>query len=54
MTTAHLLKIMAEVVAESQSCVLEVVMQDNTAMAHLYPLDEWRAEMEEGFEDDED
>ena len=46
MTTAELLKIMSETVAECQNCVLEVIMGETTAIAHLIPLEEWRAEME--------
>ena len=54
MTNGELLKMMSEVVAKYGSCVLEVVMNDMAAVAHLYPLDEWRAEIEEGYEDGED
>lgn len=54
MTTAQLLKIMAELVAESQTCVLEVIMNDTGAVAHLIPLEQWQAEMEEGFDDEEE
>lgn len=54
MTTAELLKIMSETVAEYQSCVLEVIMGDTTAIAHLIPLEQWQAEMGENDEDEED
>ncbi len=48
MTQGEMLKIMAETVAEYQNCILEVIMGETTAIAHLIPLDEWRAELEEG------
>ncbi len=44
MTKGEMLKIMADTVAESQNCVLEVLMGETTAIAHLIPLEEWRAE----------
>lgn len=54
MTTGELLQIMSETVAEYQSCVLEVIMGETTAIAHLIPLEAWQAEMEEGYDDEED
>lgn len=51
MTTAELLKIMADTVAESQACVLEVLMNESAAVAHLIPLEAWEAE--EGDYDDD-
>lgn len=51
MTTGELLKIMSETVAEYQSCVLEVIMGETTAIAHLIPLEAWEAE--EGDYDDD-
>ena len=54
MTTAELLKIMSETVAEYQSCVLEVIMGETTAIAHLIPLEAWQEEMGEDYEDEED
>ena len=55
MTTAELLKIMADTVAEYQSCVLEVIMGETTAIAHLIPLDRWREEIEgEDYGEDEE
>ena len=53
MTTAELLKIMSETVAEYQSCVLEVIMGETTAIAHLIPLEAWQEEMGD-YEDEED
>lgn len=53
MTQGEMLKIMADTVADFQNCVLEVMIGQQTAIAHLIPLDEWRAEME-GEEDEED
>lgn len=50
MTTAELLKIMAETVAEYQSCVLEVIMGETTAIAHLIPLEAWQEEMGGGLQ----
>ena len=41
---------MAAYVAQYQNCVLELLISDNTAAAHLIPLDEWRAENEEDDE----
>ena len=54
MTTSQLLKIMADTVAESQACVLEVLIGETSAVAHLIPLEQWKAEMEEGDYDDEE
>lgn len=54
MTQGEMLKMMSETVAEYQNCVLEVVMGESTAMAHLVPLEEWREEMGEDYEDDEE
>lgn len=53
MTQGEMLKIMADTVADFQNCVLEVMIGQPIAIAHLIPLDEWRAEME-GEEDEED
>lgn len=53
MTQGEMLKIMADTVADFQNCVLEVMIGQQTAIAHLIPLDEWRAEME-GEEDETD
>ncbi len=54
MTQAELLKMMAETVAEYQNCVLEVVMNEATAMAHLVPLEEWRLEMGDDYDEEDD
>ena len=51
MTTAELLKIMADTVAEQQNCVLEVMIGENIASAHLIPLE---AFIGEDYEDEED
>ena len=49
MLTGDLLKIMADTVAEYQNCVLEVMIGENVASAHLIPLSEF-----EGEDDEED
>lgn len=55
MTTGELLKIMSETVAEYQTCVLEVIMGTDTAVAHLIPLEQWREEIEgEDYGEDEE
>ena len=54
MTKGEMLKILADTVAESQNCVLEVLMGESTAIAHLIPLEEWQAEYEEGYDDEEE
>lgn len=50
MTQGEMLRIMADTVAENQNCILEVVMVDDTALAHLIPC----AEFEEEDEDEEE
>lgn len=50
MLQSELLKMMADTVAEYQNCVLEVVMSENVASAHLIPLSEFEGE----YEDEED
>ena len=52
MTPSEVLKMMADIVVEKENCVLEVIMSDTTAMAHLIPADIWIAEGED--EDDEE
>ncbi len=54
MTRGEMLKILADTVAESQNCVLEVLIGETTAIAHLIPLDEWRAENMEEYDDEEE
>ena len=54
MTRGEMLKILADTVAESQNCVLEILMGETTAIVHLIPLDEWRAENMEENDDEED
>ena len=47
MGNGEILRMMAEVVAEYQNCVMEVMMGDGTAIAHLIPLDQWEDEEDE-------
>ena len=47
MTQGEMLKIMADTVADFQNCVLEVMIGQQTAIAHLIPLDEWWLEINE-------
>ena len=47
MTTAELLKIMADTVAEYQNCVLEVMIGEEAASAHLIPLEAFFGEDED-------
>ena len=54
MTTSEWLRIMSETVAEYQNCVLEVVMEGDSAMAHLIPIECCREEGEDYGEDEED
>lgn len=49
MTQGEMLKIMADTVAEYQNCMLEVVMGEDTAVAHIIPL---YAEEDEDDEED--
>ena len=48
-----ILMMMANKVITEQNCVLEVMMGEDTVVAHLRPLDAWE-EDEEGWEDMED
>lgn len=47
MEQSDLLRIMAETVANSGDCVLEVIMGENGLIAHLIPVDVWEEEEEE-------
>ena len=40
-------------VAQYQNCVLELVISENTAIAHLIPLEAWQEEMGEEDEDED-
>lgn len=51
MTQGEMLRIMADTVAENQNCILEVVMQGDTALAHLIPCEEFEEEDEEDEEE---
>ena len=44
MMQGELLKLMADTVAESQNCVLEVMIGENVAAAHLIPLEAYEGE----------
>lgn len=50
MDQSELLRIMAETVATSGDCVLEVIMGENGLVAHLIPVDVWEAEEGESDE----
>ena len=54
MTSGVMLKILADTVAETQNCVLEVLIGETTAIAHLIPLEEWQAENGEDYDDEEE
>lgn len=48
------LMVLANTVEKSQDCVLEVVIGESGAVAHLIPRDLWEElEMEEDFEGDD-
>lgn len=47
------LKFLADLVNQSQNCVLELIIRDDGMLAHLIPLEAWEKEME-GEEDDPD
>lgn len=42
-----IIKTMALTVSAEQNCVLEVIIGENGALAHLIPSDLWDEEMEE-------
>lgn len=49
-TSLMALQMMARHVSEDQNCVMELIIGENSMLAHLIPIEVWEAEME----DDED
>jgi len=50
----EVLMLMADKVVTEQNCVMEVIMNDNTIVARLVPLELYQSEKDDEWEDDDE